>query len=528
MTVTFVTAFLALHESRPKDRTDETRIQLFKQLNATGVRLHVFISPEFRDKLPHINNGIVETISVEDLEFYKISPQGIPDTRSDVHDTRNFLILMNAKIELVKRAIESGHHSSSHYAWADFNLYHVLQDPQSADELRAIENSYLPPKCMFFPGCWGHSVFWDVVNWRFCGGFFLGDRQSLLDFYELYLREYPYLPKLTWEVNVWAYLETKGWKPDWYLADHTPSIIRIPRNVICVPPGIASTWTSPDFRLDIGGPMYRYVLECIRTSKLTAIFPLSDGVIGNDEFDRMIQSLGREDTVTMPAREYTKMEKLAYPGTYPLMCMHAARCFRSPSLLLMPGDDATFEHGLSFPQIPWNEKRSIAVWRGGSSGFDRPSTRMRVVEKLFGVPNTDARFVHGGWPINDSVIPEEHFGERMSPTDQIKFKYILAVDGNTLASNGQWVFASGSVPIVVTHPETTRWMDTELFPMVNYVPIRYDLSDLIEKLQWLVEHDDEAYTIAQNAVKMAARVLTPSFQKGYIRHRIQQILQQDH
>ena len=35
--------------------------------------------------------------------------------------------------------------------------------------------------------------------------------------------------------------------------------------------------------------------------------------------------------------------------------------------------------------------------------------------------------------------------------------------------------------------------------------VRYDLSDVIEKLLWLRSHDDEAKTIAMNAVAFAHR-----------------------
>jgi hypothetical protein len=523
MTVTFVTAFLDLREVRSKDKTKEDRIRYFRQLNATGVRLHVFVSPEFRDDLPEVVNGVVETISLEDLAFFPISPQGLPETRSDVHDTRNFLILMNAKIEFVKRAIESGKHTSTHYAWADFNLYHVLRDPESADELRAIYYSHLPQTCLFFPGCWSARVSWDTVNWRFCGGFFLGDSESLLRLYDTYLREYPVLPKLTWEVNVWAHLESLGVPFDWYPADHRPSILHIPRNTVCVPTGLDFAWASPDCGFYVNGSMHRYVLECIRSRPLTVILPKSDGVIGDEEYDRMMMSLGRVETVVTPARTYAQLEELAYPGTLPIVCMHSSRDFRSKNLLLMPWSDHVFDHGLTLPQIPWSDKKASVVWRGGSSGFYRPSIRMQVVEKLFGVPNTDVRFTRGGWPINDSVIPDAHFGERMSVEEQIKYKFLLIVDGNTPASNGQWAFATGSVPIMITHPGNHWWADSELQPMVNYVPVHYDLSDLLEKIEWLLSHDAEAKTIAENALNMSRRVFSPWFQRGYINNRVRQI-----
>jgi hypothetical protein len=522
MAVTFVTAFLDLHETRSKDKPNDVRMQYFRQLTATGVRLHVFISPEYADKLPRIDNGVVELISLEELDMYANAPPGIPDHRSEVHDTRNFLILMNAKIEFIKRAIDSGKHTTTHYAWTDFNLYHVLNDSESSDELRAIYRSELPSTCMFFPGCWPKGVIWDAVNWRFCGGFFLGDKTSLLNFYDVYTREYPNLPKLSWEVNTWAYLESIGVHFDWFKADHNKTIIEIPRNVICVPSDMPFAWASPDCGLYVNGSMYRYVIDCIRQIGLTAIFPKSDGVIGDEEFDRMIASLGREETVVTPAREYRRLEALA---KHPVVCMHSSRCFKSDTLLLMPWSDTVFDCGIRFPQVEWNSKQSTAVWRGGSSGFYRPSIRMQVVDRLFGVPNTDVRFVRGGWPINDNVIPDRHFGERMTTSDQLHFKYHLVIDGNTPASNGQWVFATGSVPIVITHPGNRWWADTELRPMVNYVPVKYDLSDLVEKIEWLVSHDVEARQIARNALAFSERVLSPAFQRGYIRTRVQQIAQ---
>jgi hypothetical protein len=86
------------------------------------------------------------------------------------------------------------------------------------------------------PGCWGKlpsddvARAFDFIHWRFCGGFFLGDRDSIVQFYDLY-REYfvEFLKeshRLVWEVNFWAWLEaTCDWKPNWYLAEHDDSIL---------------------------------------------------------------------------------------------------------------------------------------------------------------------------------------------------------------------------------------------------------------------------------------------------------------
>ena len=230
MSVTFVTALIDLHDAVNAYRSPEKRIEFFKKLNDTGIRLHVFVSPEHRDKVV-VTNGVIETIELEDLDTYSISPEGLPDKRMECKDTRNFLILMNSKIELVNRAIDSGKHVSTHYSWVDFNIFHVLSDSAAAQFKRLSVATY-PVSCMYVPGCWNKHVVWDSINWRFCGGFFVGDIQSLRDMYSLHWNEYPNIPKLTWEVNTWAYLESIGWTCTWYLANHNDTILDVPLEII--------------------------------------------------------------------------------------------------------------------------------------------------------------------------------------------------------------------------------------------------------------------------------------------------------
>jgi hypothetical protein len=230
MSVTFVTALIDLHDEVNAYRSPEKRIEFFKKLNDTGIRLHVFVSPEHRDKIA-VTNGVIETICLEDLYTYHLSPSGLPDNRMAGKDTRNFLILMNSKIELVNRAIESCMHSSTHYAWVDFNIFHVLTDAAN-DQFKRLSDATYPSTCMYVPGCWDNQVIWDSINWRFCGGFFLGDIQSLRVFYGMCYSEYPNIPKLTWEVNMWAYLESIGWTCTWYLADHDNTILDVPLEII--------------------------------------------------------------------------------------------------------------------------------------------------------------------------------------------------------------------------------------------------------------------------------------------------------
>ena len=77
---------------------------------------------------------------------------------------------------------------------------------------------------------------------------------------------------------------------------------------------------------------------------------------------------------------------------------------------------------------------------------------------------------------------------------------------------------------MITHPKNNYWFKKFLVPMKHYVPIEYDLSDLEEKLEWLVTNDDKAREIAENAMKFSQEVFSSNFQKNYIVNEINESL----
>ena len=514
----FVTALINIQENRV-DRGLDMRLAMFQKLVATGIRLHVFVDPEYAD-LVHVPNGVVEVIDFTSLETYKRAPQGLPVHRLECKDTRNFMILMNAKLEFVKRCMDVN--TATHYAWIDFSVFNVLTDPAASLQLSSLATRWFPSQCLYFPGCTGPAVVWDQINWRFCGGFFLGDHNSLYRLYDASLDALPTLPNMCWEVNVWAYLEQQGHVFDWFPGNHNNTLLAIPDKFLRVPANLSVMWSSPDLMFQIGGSIFNFIVACAAPYALTPIFYKSDGAFSDTAYDAMIASLGRPDNATMPARQYTAIETLTLPETNPLLCTQVIG-FHSPSALLVPWDDVMFDIGVAkydFPHRDWHDRISKAVWRGGSSGFHRPSLRMRLAAALEHHPMADVKFVRGGWPINDDVIPDEHFGNAMTKYEQAEYKYIFVVDGNTSASNGQWAFCSGSVPLYVTHPDFRWWFQAELIPMVNYVPVQWDLSDLQDKLEWLRNNDGAAREIAHQALALGKRVFSPENQRAYLARQI--------
>jgi glycosyltransferase involved in cell wall biosynthesis len=180
------------------------------------------------------------------------------------------------------------------------------------------------------------------------------------------------------------------------------------------------------------------------------------------------------------------------------------------NILLLPLDDTTFSKGLLLGDIPkWSSRSSMIVWRGKNTGN---GIRQKVVNKLSGNKLADVGIVGVGC-------------ESISIANQLQYKYILIVDGMCIASNHQWVFGSGAVPIMVTHPGNNFWFKNHLRDMENCVFIQYDLSDLDEKLTWLVDHDAEAQKIAENALALSMRIFTPEFQRKYIEKELRSIVE---
>jgi Glycosyl transferase family 90 len=65
-----------------------------------------------------------------------------------------------------------------------------------------------------------------------------------------------------------------------------------------------------------------------------------------------------------------------------------------------------------------------------------------------------------------------------------------------VSSGLKWALYSNSV--VMTQPSTyTSWAMEELLdPWVHYIPLNDDLSDVEEKMQWVIDNDEEASKIA--------------------------------
>jgi len=137
---------------------------------------------------------------------------------------------------------------------------------------------------------------------------------------------------------------------------------------------------------------------------------------------------------------------------------------------------------------PFEAKENRLVWRGGV----HVPHRIAFMEKFFEHPMCDV-----GQTNKDKII--KWIKNRMSIKEQLKYKFILSIEGNDVASNLKWAMSSNSL-VMMTNPKFETWfMEGTLIPNHHYVLLEEDYSNLEEKMHYYSEHIDEAKAIIANA-----------------------------
>lgn len=75
----------------------------------------------------------------------------------------------------------------------------------------------------------------------------------------------------------------------------------------------------------------------------------------------------------------------------------------------------------------------------------------------------------------------------------------MALEGNDVASNLKWVMSSNSVAVMPRPTCETWFMEGKLIPNYHYIEIKPDFSDLEERLNYYIEHPEEAQQIVDHA-----------------------------
>ncbi len=87
----------------------------------------------------------------------------------------------------------------------------------------------------------------------------------------------------------------------------------------------------------------------------------------------------------------------------------------------------------------------------------------------------------------------------MSLWEHLDYKFIMALEGNDVASNLKWIMSSNSLAVMPRPTCETWFMEGTLLPNVHYVEVKEDFSDFEERINYYITHPDEAEQIIKNA-----------------------------
>lgn len=145
----------------------------------------------------------------------------------------------------------------------------------------------------------------------------------------------------------------------------------------------------------------------------------------------------------------------------------------------------------------FSEKQTRVIFRGK---IRESRLRTRFLERFFGNPMFDVGVVG-----RNEGCPDAWMAGKKTLREHLDYKFIVALEGNDVASNLKWVMSSNSLALM-TRPTCETWfMEGRLQPGVHYVEVKDDFSDVEEKVAYYAAHPEEAERILRNAHEYVAQ-----------------------
>jgi hypothetical protein len=185
-------------------------------------------------------------------------------------------------------------------------------------------------------------------------------------------------------------------------------------------------------------------------------------------------------------------------------------------------------------QVKWEDKISKAIFRGSATGCEMGDKNPRIKATMLSKENPE--FLDAGIvsfnrklkknlgralqiiDINDK-LEKANF---MTLNEKAKHKYILNLDGHVAAFRLGHEFSLGSV-ILIPKSKYYLWFTYLLKPFEHFVPVKEDLSDLIDQIKWCIANDDKCKKIAENGLEFFNTYLNKNGIFDYVQQLLNQI-----
>lgn len=113
----------------------------------------------------------------------------------------------------------------------------------------------------------------------------------------------------------------------------------------------------------------------------------------------------------------------------------------------------------------------------------------------------------------DEGVPDAWMTPKKTIRQHLDYKFIMALEGNDVASNLKWVMSSNSIAVMPRPTCETWFMEGKLIPNYHYIEIKPDFTDLEERLKYYIEHPEAAQQIIEHAHEYVAQFRNPRREK---------------
>lgn len=141
-------------------------------------------------------------------------------------------------------------------------------------------------------------------------------------------------------------------------------------------------------------------------------------------------------------------------------------------------------------RIRYADKLDGVVWRGAAY----QEHRQRFLKSCSGLS-----FLNAG---NTAVQKNGNvpFAKpKMSVKEQLKYKFVLSLEGNDVATNLKWIMSSNSVCMMPRPKYETWYKEGTLIPNYHYIEISDDFSDIKSKFKYYLKNPELCNLIIRNA-----------------------------
>ena len=251
MNVTYVSCLYNIYESNTISERLSKDVQILLKQN---IKLILYVDEFFFDVIKSMEMSkeiIIIKYPIFHLEIYsKIIKQKdsltLPSNRNLEKDTCEYMALMNSKVELIHKSLSLV--TTPYVGWIDAGISKIFKMENTLSRICNLNIVGLDN--ILIPGSYSKKLSFEDLNktiwWNYLGGFFICNKDIVLNFYSSCLNSINYFLEkkcMVWEVNMWVHVnniheahraeihmaKAQAHKLfEWYHGDHNDTIINIP------------------------------------------------------------------------------------------------------------------------------------------------------------------------------------------------------------------------------------------------------------------------------------------------------------